>query len=93
MPEKEKPRSLNTRSESSSSSGAKRVSEHLEKRRRVVKRIVSGGGVVAGAGALSSGWQKPVIDSVLLPAHAQSSPSISTTAALTTTPTFNTSTF
>jgi hypothetical protein len=39
-------------------------------RRRSLRRMLAGAGVVTAAGS-ASGWGKPVIDSVLLPAHAQ----------------------
>lgn len=43
-------------------------------RRRLLKSIVvSGGAVVAGKG-LPETWSKPLIDAVLLPAHAQTTP-------------------
>lgn len=45
---------------------------NVEDRRKAVKNILAGSGVVAGA-ATSSQWAKPVVDSVLLPAHAQTS--------------------
>lgn len=50
----------------SSSSG-----DELERRRRAVRNILAGAGVVTGSQALSSTWTRPVIESVVLPAHAQ----------------------
>jgi hypothetical protein len=39
-------------------------------RRRTLKAVLAGGAVVSAPAA----WQKPVVDSVLMPTHAQSSP-------------------
>ncbi|MCK5360172.1 MAG: hypothetical protein KAJ95_06065 [Gammaproteobacteria bacterium] len=45
-----------------------------EKRRKAVKSILlTGGSVVTAAQLGKSGWTKPVIESVVLPAHAQTS--------------------
>lgn len=46
-----------------------------EARRRIIKRLIAGGGITATAHLLPDKWSKPVIESVVLPAHAQSSPS------------------
>ena len=43
-------------------------------RRRILKTLLAGGGVIAGAKALPEKWAKPVVESVVLPAHAQGSP-------------------
>ena len=40
-------------------------------KRKTVRRLLTGGGIVTGAGLTGGAWQKPVIDSVLLPAHGQ----------------------
>ena len=45
---------------------------NTENRRRAMKKIATGGGVVIGA-ASAPAWIKPVIESVVLPAHAQTS--------------------
>ena len=45
-----------------------RLPESAEQRRRAVNKILLGGGALSGAAVA---WQKPVIESVLLPAHAQ----------------------
>lgn len=45
----------------------------LERRRRALRGILMGGGVLAGSQAVPGKWMTPVIDSVLLPAHAQAS--------------------
>ena len=43
-------------------------------RRRVLKRFLAGGGVVATGKMMPDDWSKPVVESVILPAHAQASP-------------------
>lgn len=43
--------------------------ESVEKRRSAVRKILAAGSVTAGAGI--STWKTPVIESVVLPAHAQ----------------------
>ncbi len=45
-----------------------------ESRRRLLKRLATGGGVVAAGGMLPQKWTSPVVQSVLLPAHAAGSP-------------------
>jgi hypothetical protein len=41
--------------------------EHDQHKRAAVKRLIAAGGVVA-----ATHWSKPVVDAVILPAHAQS---------------------
>ena len=43
-------------------------------RRSVLKKMVVGGGVAATAKMMPDEWQKPVVESVILPAHAGTSP-------------------
>ena len=43
-------------------------------RRRLLKSAAVGGGIVAGSRALPDSWTKPVMGSVMTPAHAQTSP-------------------
>ncbi|NOY15491.1 MAG: hypothetical protein GXP23_00910 [Gammaproteobacteria bacterium] len=45
----------------------------LEKRRKALKKILAGSGTVVSAAAMQDKWAKPVIESVVLPAHAQTS--------------------
>jgi hypothetical protein len=42
-------------------------------RRKLLKSIAIGGGAIAVAKTLPESWTKPVIDSVMLPAHGQAS--------------------
>lgn len=42
-------------------------------RRKALKKMLVGAGVAAGAAGLPSKWAKPVVDKVLVPAHAQTS--------------------
>ncbi|HHD63393.1 MAG TPA: twin-arginine translocation signal domain-containing protein [Desulfobulbaceae bacterium] len=53
-------------------------------RRKALKKIAAGG-AVAGILALSGKWSKPVVDSIILPAHAQATnpepPPVTTTLA------------
>lgn len=56
----------------------------LERRRKTMRRILAGGGLIAGSQALPEKWAKPVIDSVILPAHAAASPGVTTTTGPTT---------
>lgn len=45
-----------------------------ESRRKLLKSIVAGGGAVVAGKSLPESWSRPVVDSVMLPAHAQTSP-------------------
>ncbi|NOY17412.1 MAG: hypothetical protein GXP23_10905 [Gammaproteobacteria bacterium] len=45
----------------------------LKTRRKALKSIIAASGVVAGSQALSSEWTRPLVESVVLPAHAQTS--------------------
>ena len=47
--------------------------EKLEKRRKALKNILAGSGTVVTAAAMQDKWAKPVIESVVLPAHAETS--------------------
>jgi hypothetical protein len=44
-----------------------------ESRRKLLKSIAAGGGAVIAGKSLPENWTKPVVDSVMLPAHAQTS--------------------
>lgn len=46
-----------------------------ENRRKLLKSIAAGGGAIVVGKSLPESWSKPVVDSVMLPAHAQTSPS------------------
>jgi hypothetical protein len=43
-------------------------------RRQVLKKILLGGGLAAGSAILPDKWAKPVVDVIIAPAHAQTSP-------------------
>ena len=45
-----------------------------EKRRKLLKSIAAGSGAIVAGKSLPDSWSKPVVDSVILPAHAQTSP-------------------
>ena len=53
------------------------MSEKLENksnaRRKLLKGIAAGSGAVIAGKTLPESWSRPVIDSVMLPAHAQTS--------------------
>ena len=44
-----------------------------ESRRKLLKSIAAGRGAIVAGKSLPENWTKPVVDSVLLPAHAQTS--------------------
>jgi hypothetical protein len=46
----------------------------LEARRKSVRKILGAGGLLAGGHAVSGKWVRPVVDAVVLPAHAATSP-------------------
>ena len=62
------------------------VSKSNAARRRILKTLLAGGGVIAGAKALPEKWAKPVVESVVLPAHAQGSPVTAPQVFTTSTP-------
>jgi hypothetical protein len=45
--------------------------DRSDARRRLLKSLALGGGALAATGSLPDRWQRPAIDGVLLPAHAQ----------------------
>jgi len=47
-------------------------------RRAILKSMVIGGGAAGAFSGLPTSWKKPMVASVMLPAHAQTSPSSST---------------
>jgi hypothetical protein len=53
--------------------------------RKALKKIALGGTIAAGASALPPQWVKPIVDKVVVPAHAQTSPPPGTTQAPGTT--------
>jgi hypothetical protein len=49
-----------------------------ESRRKLLKSIAAGSGAIVAGKSLPESWSRPVVDSVLLPAHAQTSPQATT---------------
>ncbi len=45
-----------------------------DSRRKILKSIAAGTGAVVAGKSLPENWAKPVVDSVMLPAHAETSP-------------------
>ena len=60
-------------------------------RRDALKKILVGAGVVTGSQLLPDEWTKPIVDSIIVPAHAQSSgdvtPAPGTTSSVPVSPT------
>lgn len=50
-----------------------------EGRRKLLKTIAAGSGVIVVGKSLPDNWSKPVVDAVMLPAHAQTSPPLTVT--------------
>ena len=69
------------KSETKMSSAKANSSQNDKSRRKVLLASVA----AAGAAGLPSEWKRPIVDSVLLPAHAQMSPSITTTSMTSST--------
>ena len=46
------------------------VASQQDSRRQAMKKLLAAGGVVAGSQMVSSEWTRPVVESVVLPAHA-----------------------
>lgn len=61
-------------------------------RRKVVQKMLITGGVIAGSAYLPSKWTKPVLDFIVVPAHAQTSGTTTTTSTTTTLPPTSTAT-
>lgn len=51
------------------------LERHATTRRNMLKGITAGSGAVLASQALPEKWTKPIINSTMLPAHAQTSPS------------------
>lgn len=50
------------------------ITRSKQSRRKALKSMVAGSGAVIAGKSLPEEWAKPMVDSVLLPAHAQTSP-------------------
>jgi len=61
------------------------ANEELQKRRKALKNILAGSGTVVTAAAMKDKWARPVVESVVLPAHAQTSGRVYSGSGLTTT--------
>jgi len=49
-----------------------KLNRHNDARRRLLKKLVSGGTAVTAFSALPASWKQPIINFAMLPAHAQS---------------------
>ena len=58
-----------------------------ESRRKLLKSIAAGGGAIVAGKSLPENWKRPVVDSVMLPAHAETSPTPTEPPTPTPTPT------
>lgn len=58
--------------------------EITHSRRKALKKIGSGSGIAVGASSLPPQWAKPIVDKVVFPAHAETSPEPTTTTTTTT---------
>jgi hypothetical protein len=66
MEEKDKTRNKNTQQVNTDQ-------KQLEKRRKALKTILAGSGTAITAASLKDQWARPVVETVVLPAHAQAS--------------------
>lgn len=60
---------------------AEDLSERSARRRKTLGMIAAGGGVLASQAHLPQTWSRPVVESVVLPAHAAGSPTGTQTSA------------
>lgn len=58
--------------QSNSNDGSK-CDANVGSRRATLKKMLAGGGAAAAAGALPANWPRPVVDALVLPAHAATS--------------------
>ncbi|MFW2439259.1 MAG: hypothetical protein ACN4GR_07795 [Arenicellales bacterium] len=61
-----------------------------DSRRKLLKSIAAGSGVIVAGKSLPESWSRPIVDSVILPVHAQTSGGPFAGNATTTTPTLGT---
>ncbi len=50
-----------------------------EGRRKILKSVLAGSGAVVTGKSLPESWSKPIVDAIMLPAHAETSPITTTT--------------
>ena len=62
------------------------MSENKSKRRAILKSIAAGSGAIVAGKSLPEAWKKPVIDSVVLPAHAVTTDDTGSAPGAPTTP-------
>ncbi|MDH3690312.1 MAG: hypothetical protein OEU36_12615 [Gammaproteobacteria bacterium] len=55
--------------------------QHNQQRRDALKKLITGSSAIGAAAVMPDKWAKPVVDAVLLPAHAQTSPRVPTSFA------------
>jgi len=48
--------------------------QDTQERRKALKAIIAGSGAVAAVKAGKDSWSKPMVDAVVVPAHAATSP-------------------
>jgi len=49
------------------------MEKHIEARRKLLRGVVAGGGAIMAGKTLPDNWSRPLVDSVVLPVHAQTS--------------------
>ena len=53
----------------------------IEERRRAVRKLLAGGGIIAsGTAASNADWKKPVIDTLIVPSHGQMTVAVTTSS-------------
>jgi len=68
----------------------KEKEESISRSRRKALKTIAAGTAVAGTLALTGKWSKPVVDTIILPAHAQATNATEPTTTPTPTTTGNT---
>ena len=73
MTDNNDPKATSPQDQSRSSNQPARAESQIQARRKLLKTLLAGGGVVSTAQVLPENWVRPVINTVALPAHAQTS--------------------